>query len=49
MVPLKVDTYNYVPTSITGLFSLAGSLVVTSKSFSALTEAQNQKKNLNDP
>jgi hypothetical protein len=42
--PLKVDTYNYVPTSITGSFSFTGSLVVISKSFCALTEGQKQKK-----
>jgi hypothetical protein len=29
--PLKVDTYNYVTTLITGSFNFIGSLVVTSK------------------
>jgi hypothetical protein len=47
--PLKVDTYNYVPTSITGSFSFTGSLVVISKSFCTLTEGQKQKKNLHIP
>jgi hypothetical protein len=42
--PLRVDTYNYVPTSITGSFSFTGSLVVTSKSSCALTKGQKQKK-----
>jgi hypothetical protein len=44
-VPLKVDTYNYVPTSITGSFSFTGSLVVISTSSCALTKGQKQKKN----
>jgi hypothetical protein len=48
MAPL--NTYNYVPTSITGLFSFTRSLaVVTSKSSCTLTKAQKQKKNLHIP
>jgi polyphosphate kinase len=44
MAPLKVDTYNYAPTSITGSFSFTVSLVVTSKNYCALTKVQTQKK-----
>jgi hypothetical protein len=44
MAPLQVDTYNYVPTSLTGSFSFTDSLVVTSKSSCALTKRQKQKK-----
>jgi hypothetical protein len=50
--PLKVDTYNYVSTSITKSFSFTGSLVVTSKSSCALTKGQNskaKKKNFHVP
>jgi hypothetical protein len=36
--PLRVGTYNYIPTSITGSFSFTGGLVVTSKSSCALTK-----------
>jgi hypothetical protein len=43
--PLKVDTYNYVTTLITGSFSFIGSLVVTSKSSCVLTKGEKQKKN----
>jgi hypothetical protein len=39
--PLKVDTYNYVTTLITGSFSFIGGLVVTSKS-----SCEKQKKNV---
>jgi hypothetical protein len=42
--PLTVDTYNYVPTSITGSFIFTGSLVVTSKNSCALTKGQKQNK-----
>jgi hypothetical protein len=42
--PLKVDTYNYVPTSITGSFSFSGILVVISKSSCVLTKGQKKKK-----
>jgi hypothetical protein len=42
--PLKVDTYNYVTTLITGSFSFIGSLVVTSKSSCVLTKGEKQKK-----
>jgi hypothetical protein len=35
--PLKVDTCNNVPTSITGLFSFTGNLVVISNSWMVCT------------
>jgi hypothetical protein len=41
--PLRVVTYNYVPTSITGSFSFTGGLVVTPKSSYALTKGPKQK------
>jgi hypothetical protein len=44
--PLKVDTYNYVTTSITGSFSFIGSLVLTPRSSCALTKGKKQKKNV---
>jgi hypothetical protein len=44
MASFKVDTYNYVPASITGSFSFTGSLVVNSKSSCALTKCQSKKK-----
>jgi hypothetical protein len=44
--PLKVDTYNYVPTLITEPFSFIGSLVVTSKSSYALSKGQKQTKKM---